>query len=137
MTEHSHPNGSGPVVRVDTLCKSFGMLQAVDGISFELRVGEFLTIFGPNGAGKTTLIKILSGLTRPTSGSAMVAGYDVMEGDICMRREIGVISHASCLYADLTALENLLFYAKIYGLEHLSISILNKFGHATEKKVIS
>jgi len=118
MTEHFHPNGSGPVVRVDTLCKSFGMLQAVDGISFELRVGEFLTIFGPNGAGKTTLIKILSGLTRPTSGSAMVAGYDVMEGDIRMRREIGVISHASCLYADLTALENLLFYAKIYGLEH-------------------
>ena len=87
------------------------------GISFDLNKGEFLTIFGPNGAGKTTLIKILSGLIRPTSGEARVAGFDALDTDVGLRREIGVISHASCLYLDLTAFENLLFYAKLYSLE--------------------
>ncbi len=105
------------MVQVRNLCKSFGYLQAVDGISFDLHEGEFLSIFGPNGAGKTTLIRILSGLTRPSSGSAMVAGFDVLSGDTRLRREIGVISHATCLYPDLSALENLLFYAKMYGLD--------------------
>ena len=88
------------------------------GVNFELQAGDFLTIFGPNGAGKTTLIKILAGLTKPTSGVATVAGYDVAEGDSRLRRELGVIAHASCLYADLSALENLIFYANMYGLEN-------------------
>ena len=117
MIEQTHPVSFDPVVQVRDLCKSFGYLQAVDGISFDLHEGEFLSIFGPNGAGKTTLIKILSGLTRPSSGSAMVAGFDVLSGDTRLRREIGVISHATCLYPDLSALENLLFYAKMYGLD--------------------
>ena len=117
MSEQTHSASSDPVVKVRDLRKDFGYLRAVDGINFELNKGEFLTIFGPNGAGKTTLIKILSGLTRPTSGSACVAGFDVLGGDVRLRRKIGVISHASCLYPDLTALENLLFYAKLYGLE--------------------
>ncbi|MEK9628370.1 MAG: heme ABC exporter ATP-binding protein CcmA [Nitrospinota bacterium] len=99
------------------LRKSFGVLKAVNGIDFELKQGEFLTVFGPNGAGKTTLIKILSGLTQPTSGTAMVAGYDVTEARPEMRKEIGVISHATALYADLTSLENLMFFAKMHGLE--------------------
>jgi heme ABC exporter ATP-binding subunit CcmA len=109
---------SGPTIRVKDIRKAFGVLQALSGISFELNEGDFLTIFGPNGAGKTTLIKILAGLTKPTSGVATVAGYDVIEGDPRLRRELGVIAHASCLYADLSALENLEFYAKMYGLEN-------------------
>jgi len=117
MSEQTHPVSSSPVVKVKDLRKNFGCLRAVDGISFDLNKGEFLTIFGPNGAGKTTLIKILSGLTRPTSGLAYVAGFDVSGDDVRLRREIGVISHASCLYLDLTALENLLFYAKLYSLD--------------------
>ena len=89
----------------------------MDGITFDLPRGSFLTVFGPNGAGKTTLIKILAGLAKPTSGTARVAGYDVLEGDPGMRREIGVISHATCLYDDLSPRENLLFHAKLYGLD--------------------
>ena len=97
MIEQTHPISFDPVVQVRDLCKNFGYLQAVDGISFDLHEGEFLSIFGPNGAGKTTLIKILSGLTRPSSGSATVAGFDVLSGDTRLRREIGVISHANTL----------------------------------------
>ena len=99
------------------LRKAFGVIKAVDEIDFELKQGEFLTIFGPNGAGKTTLIKILSGLTKPTSGTAKVAGFNVSEGNSEMRKEIGVISHSTSLYADLTPLENLIFLARMHGLE--------------------
>lgn len=104
-------------IEVRHLRKAFGTLKAVDGIDFELKQGEFLTVFGPNGAGKTTLIKILSGLTQPTSGTARVAGFDVTEGHPEMRKEIGVISHSTALYADLTSLENLMFFARMHGLE--------------------
>ena len=104
-------------IEVGHLRKAFGTLKAVDGIEFELKQGEFLTVFGPNGAGKTTLIKTLSGLTRPSSGTARVAGFDVSEGHPEMRKEIGVISHATALYADLTSLENLIFFARMYGIE--------------------
>ncbi|PIQ98028.1 MAG: hypothetical protein COV67_01120 [Nitrospinae bacterium CG11_big_fil_rev_8_21_14_0_20_56_8] len=93
------------------------MLRALDGVSFDLSPGAFLTIFGANGAGKTTLLNILSGLTRPTSGTAIVAGHDATRGDPHLMKKIGVISHASCLYADLSPLENLVFYARMYGLE--------------------
>ena len=92
-------------------------MQALSGVSFNLNKGEFLTIFGPNGAGKTTLIKVLTGLMRPTSGSAKISGFDALEGNTKLRNQIGVISHSTCLYPDLTALENLLFYAKLYGLD--------------------
>jgi heme exporter protein A len=105
-------------IEVRHLRKAFGTLKAVDGIDLELKQGEFLTVFGPNGAGKTTLIKILSGLTQPSSGTARVAGFDVVDGHPEMRKEIGVISHSTALYADLTPLENLMFFAKMHGLEH-------------------
>lgn len=105
-------------ISVRDIKKSFGFIEAVRGVSFDLKKGEFLTILGPNGAGKTTLFNMLSSLTRPTSGTAAVAGYNVLDGDPGMRKEIGVISHSSCLYADLSAFENMLFYAKIYSLEN-------------------
>jgi len=117
MTDATQPADSQVAIEVQKLHKSFGVQTALRGITFSLRKGEFLTIFGPNGAGKTTLLKILAGLARPTRGTARVAGYDVLEGDPGMKREIGVIAHASCLYADLSAVENLIFYAKMYGLE--------------------
>ena len=117
MSKHIHSDSSNPVIRVQDLRKDFGCLQVLSGISFDLYKGEFLTVFGPNGAGKTTLIKVLSGLTRPTSGTATVTGFDALEGNVELRHKIGVISHATCLYPDLTALENLLFYAKLYGLD--------------------
>ncbi len=88
MADNCNTPSSRPVIQVKELRKTFGVLEAVAGISFELPKGAFLTIFGPNGAGKTTLIKILSGLTRPTHGSAWVAGFDVLKGESGMRREI-------------------------------------------------
>jgi heme exporter protein A len=118
MVDNSKPNSSDIAIEVCQLRKEFGVLRAVDGVSFDLKRGEFLSVFGPNGAGKTTLIKILTGLTRPSSGTAKVAGYNVEEGMPAMRREIGVISHSSALYADLTPMENLIFFGKMYGLEH-------------------
>ena len=117
MNEQTHPDSSYPIIQVRDLRKDFGYLQALSGVSFDLNKGEFLTIFGPNGAGKTTLIKVLAGLTRPTSGSAHIDGFDVLESNAELRSQIGVISHTTCLYPDLTALENLLFYAKLYGLD--------------------
>jgi heme exporter protein A len=115
MTET--PASPAVTVQAQNIFKTFGVLRALRGISFTLDRGEFLTIFGPNGAGKTTLLNILSGLTQPTEGKARVAGFDVSEGDPNFKKQIGVISHASFLYADLSAVENLTFYAKMYGLD--------------------
>ena len=118
-------------IEVRHLRKAFGTLKAVDGIDFELKQGEFLTVFGPNGAGKTTLIKILAGLTRPSSGTAKVAGFDVAEGHPEMRKEIGIISHATALYADLTALENLILFARMHGLkqpEDRALKVIDEVG---------
>ena len=122
MVDNHNPSDSA--IEVRDLRKEFGVLKAVDGISFDLKRGEFLSVFGPNGAGKTTLIKILAGLTRPSFGTARVAGYEVEEGKAEMRREIGVISHSTALYADLTPMENLIFLGKMYGLERPKESAL-------------
>mgnify|MGYP003964974221 FL=1 len=118
-------------IEVRHLRKAFGTLKAVDGIDFELKQGEFLTVFGPNGAGKTTLIKILAGLTQPSSGTAKVAGFDIAEGHPEMRKEIGIISHATALYADLTPLENLIFFARMHGLkqpEDRALKVIDEVG---------
>ena len=104
-------------VEVKHLSKVLGTRKAVDDVSFELPEGSFLSIFGPNGAGKTTLLRVLSTLARPTSGEAFVAGIDVREEPDEAREHIGLISHQSMLYPDLTAEENLLLYARLYGVE--------------------
>lgn len=100
------------------LSKVFGTRKAVDDVSFALPEGSFLSIFGPNGAGKTTLLRVLSTLARPTGGEAFVAGVDIKEQPDEARVHIGLISHQSMLYPDLTAEENLLIYAKLYGVEN-------------------
>ena len=97
------------------LTKAFGTRKALDGVSFELPEGAFLSIFGPNGACKTTLLRVLSTLARPTAGSASICGIDLKENPDEVRGLIGMISHASMLYPDLTAEENLVLYAELYG----------------------
>lgn len=131
MTEPKPSPNPGPAIQVRGIRKHFGHLEALRGIDFELGKGEFLSLFGPNGAGKTTLIRILSALTRPSSGTAFVAGYDVTETAPEMRREIGVISHSSFLYADLSPLENIRFYAVMYGVEQAeerAIEVIDEVG---------
>jgi len=106
-----------PAITCSDLTKVFGQRRALDKVSFELPEGAFLSIFGPNGAGKTTLLRILSTLARPTSGSAQILGFDLKEKPGDLRSCIGFISHKPLLYLDLSAEENLLLTARLYGVE--------------------
>ncbi len=105
-------------LEVRDLSRTFGARKALDKVSLELPKGAFLSIFGPNGAGKTTLVKVLTTLTNPSKGEARVVGYHVVEDAVELREHIGLISHNPLLYPDLTAEENLLFFADMYGLSH-------------------
>ncbi len=102
-------------VEVRELTKRFGDFTAVDAISFEVRDGEIFGLLGPNGAGKSTLIRMLTTLLKPTGGSARVGGFDVVERADDVRRTIGVIPQAMTSDLELTAEENLLIFAKLYG----------------------
>lgn len=104
-------------LEVRDLSRTFGARKALDGVSFELPRGAFLSIFGPNGAGKTTLLKVLSTLTSPAKGTAKVMGLDVVADAVELRERIGFISHNPLLYPDLTAEENLQFFAELYCLD--------------------
>src|SRR5579863_9506178 len=108
-------SANGYSVEVEELVKRFGDFTAVDRISFQTRTGEVFGFLGPNGSGKSTTIRILCGLLHPTSGRAIVAGYDVVESPELIRRNIGYMSQKFSLYADLTVFENLRFYAGMYG----------------------
>ena len=105
------------------LAKRFGRTAALRGVSFSLQPGERLALFGPNGSGKTTLLKLLAGLMRPTRGELRVQGTDYKRGANAIRRRIGVVSHHTYLYDDLTAEENLLFYGRMYGIEELTRTV--------------
>ncbi|MDQ7848801.1 MAG: ABC transporter ATP-binding protein [Armatimonadota bacterium] len=94
--------------------KAFGPVRALRQVTLDVPAGESLVIFGPNGAGKTTLIKILATLMRPSAGTLRLFGRNP-QGDDSLRRLIGLVSHHSYLYTGLTALENLVFTARMYG----------------------
>ena len=102
-------------VEARRLVKAFGERRALDGVSFTLPAGAFLSIFGPNGAGKTTLLRILATLARPTGGALCVLGTDALEEPGALRSRIGLISHRPMVYGDLSARENLEFFARLYG----------------------
>jgi heme exporter protein A len=97
------------------LRKRYGRRDALRDVDLTVERGGFLTVFGPNGAGKTTLLRILAGLAAATGGTVSVAGADVREDPTPVRRAVGFISHNALLYPDLTAYENLRFYADMYG----------------------
>ena len=105
-------------IEVEGLTKAYGTRKALDDVSFELPEGAFLSVFGPNGAGKTTLLRVLSTLARPSAGAVRIGGIDLKEKPDRVRERIGLISHAPMLYPDLTAEENLMLYAELYGAEH-------------------
>jgi ABC-2 type transport system ATP-binding protein len=108
-------------IEVHDLTRRFGDFTAVDAISFDVQPGEVFGFLGANGAGKTTAIRMLTGLLAPTSGSATVAGFDVLTQPERVRRRIGYMSQRFSLYEDLTVWENITLYGGIYGLSDESI----------------
>jgi ABC-2 type transport system ATP-binding protein len=102
-------------ISVNKLSKRFGDFIAVDAISFEVERGEIFGFLGANGAGKTTAMRMLCGLSLPTSGEATVAGFDVYSQNELIKKNIGYMSQRFSLYEDLTIRENIRFYAGIYG----------------------
>ena len=105
-----------PAILTRALCKRFGTLVAVDGLDLSISRGEIFGLLGANGSGKTTTIRMLTGLLEPTSGSAEVAGIDVVRDPEAVRRRLGYMSQRYGLYDDMTVEENLRFYAGLYGL---------------------
>jgi ABC-2 type transport system ATP-binding protein len=104
-----------PILRVEGLTKRFGSFTAVDHVTFEVEPGEVVGYLGPNGSGKTTTIRMLLGLLLPTEGTATVLGLDASRQTEAIRPHVGYMSQRFALYDELTAWENLMFYAGVYG----------------------
>jgi ABC-2 type transport system ATP-binding protein len=104
------------VVTVDNLCKHYGDVHAVEGISFEIHEGEIFGLLGPNGAGKTTTINVLCAYTELTAGKVIVAGHRVTAEPEAVKRAIGVVPQDIALYPDLNAVENLRFFGRMYDI---------------------
>ncbi|WP_439645466.1 ABC transporter ATP-binding protein [Geofilum rubicundum] len=110
------------IIEVRNLVKKFGAFVANDHLTFDVERGEIFGFLGANGAGKTTAMKILCGLSKPTSGQVLVAGYDVALYPEKVKRSIGYMSQKFSLYEDLTVVENLRLYGAIYGLGRREIA---------------
>lgn len=111
------------MITVHKLVKRFGVKPVLRGLEFSVEQGEFVAMLGPNGAGKTTLLRILASLSRPTLGSVTIAGYTLPDQAAYVRRKLGVVSHLPLLYGDLTAEENLRFYARMYGIPKPNVRV--------------
>lgn len=109
-------------IKVENLTKRFGDFTAVDAITFEVAKGEIFGFLGANGAGKTTAIRMLIGLSKPTSGKGFVAGFDINSEAEKIKQGIGYMSQKFSLYNDLTVRENIRFYGGIYGLSRTQIA---------------
>ncbi|GAA4468356.1 hypothetical protein GCM10023093_25810 [Nemorincola caseinilytica] len=104
------------VIHTEKLTKRFGDFIATNEITFDVYSGEIFGFLGANGAGKTTAMKMLCGLSRPSSGNATIAGYDIYTGTEKIKKNIGYMSQKFSLYEDLTVMENIEFFGGIYGL---------------------
>ncbi|MBL8050715.1 MAG: heme ABC exporter ATP-binding protein CcmA [Anaerolineales bacterium] len=104
------------MIEVTKLIKRFGLKTILRGLDFQVQPGEFVALLGPNGAGKTTFLRILASLSKPSLGNVKVAGYSLPNQSAQVRAKLGVVSHLPLLYPDLTAEENLQFYARMYGI---------------------
>ena len=127
------------VIKTDQLTKRFGDFTAVNEITFEVYKGEIFGFLGANGAGKTTAMRMLIGLSKPTSGRATVAGFDVYKQTESIKKNIGYMSQKFSLYEDLTVLENIRFYGGIYGLSDAEIKaksdeLITRLGLQNEAK---
>jgi ABC-2 type transport system ATP-binding protein len=129
------------VIKVQNLTKQFGNFTAVDNISFEVAKGEIFGFLGANGAGKTTAMRMLCGLSQPTSGNGTVAGYDISRQSEEVKKHIGYMSQKFALYEDLKVWENMRLYAGIYGVPRKEIpdvidQMLASLGFENEKNTL-
>ncbi len=104
-----------PIIAVESVRKAFASRPVLEQVTFSIRRAEAVCLCGVNGAGKSTLMRIMAGLLRADGGRVLVGGHDVSRDPDAVRPLVGVISHKSMVYADLTVLENLLFFARLYG----------------------
>jgi heme exporter protein A len=119
------------MITVKKLVKRFGLKTVLRGLDFEAQPGEFVALLGPNGAGKTTFLRILASLSRPSLGEVNIAGYKLPHEAAQVRARLGVVSHLPLIYGDLTAEENLRFYARMYNVlnyESRVTEVLNMVG---------
>lgn len=119
------------MIQVTNLKKQYGAHVAVDGVSFEAKEGEILGLLGPNGAGKTTTMRILTGFMPPTSGRATVAGFDVMDDSMEVRRRVGYLPEKVPVYPDMTLFAYVAFVAKLHGVKNHKArvhDVLEQFG---------
>lgn len=132
---------SNLVISVRNLTKRFGNFTAVDSISFDVSKGEIFGFLGANGAGKTTAMRMLCGLSYPTSGTGTIAGLDVRNDGELIKRKIGYMSQRFSLYNDLTVRENMRLYASIYGLskqetDERSTQLLSRLNFLSERNTL-
>ena len=134
-------NSTEKIIEVKNLVKRFGHFTANDNLTFDVFKGEIFGFLGANGAGKTTAMKILCGLSKPTSGEVSIAGFDVYKQTEEIKKNIGYMSQRFSLYEDLTTFENIRFYAGIYGLSKQEIKerselLIEKLGLGEVKKAL-
>lgn len=127
------------VIKTDKLTKRFGDFVAANAITFEVYKGEIFGFLGANGAGKTTAMRMLCGLSKPSSGNATIAGYDVYRETEEIKKNIGYMSQKFSLYEDLTVLENIRFFGGIYGLTNNQLKtkseeLIERLGLESEAK---
>jgi len=113
---------SGNIIEVKNLTKMFGNFTAVDDISFNVKKGEIFGLLGPNGAGKSTTLRMLSTLSRPTKGAAIIGGYDTVKHDMEVRKLIGIVSEKMIIYNRLTAIENLWFFGSLFNIPKATLN---------------
>jgi heme exporter protein A len=106
---------SATAIRIDGVCKAFGHRAVLNNISFNLPAAEAVFLCGVNGAGKSTLLRIVAGILSPDSGSVQICGHDIHKSHDTAKSRLGIISHKSMVYPELTVLENLSFFAALYG----------------------
>src|SRR6516225_8738774 len=111
------------VIEVDKLVKKFGSFTAVDKISFQVEEGEIFGFLGANGAGKTTAMRMLCGISKPSSGKGKVAGFDINKNPENVKKNIGYMSQKFSLYNDLKVWENIRLFAGIYGMKENEIAV--------------
>ena len=134
-------NENNIVIETKDLTKRFGHFTAVDHITFDVCEGEIFGFLGANGAGKTTAMKMLCGLSKPTSGSGKVAGFDIGKQSELVKRNIGYMSQKFSLYEDLKVWENIRLFAGIYGMKDKDIAVktdelLNRLGFESERNTL-